>query len=80
MTTVELLTYCKDRTQPPCAPDLVWQRLAHYNGILHGLRNGDNSTQHNGFHDTHRIILEPCPWLVTRGRIYATILFTEGAA
>lgn len=80
MTTVELLAYCKGHTKPPCAPDLIWQRLVHYGGILHGLRNGDNSTRHNGFHDTHRLILEHCSWLVARERTYTTILFTESAA
>lgn len=78
MTTVELLAYCKDRTQPPRAPDLVWQRLTHHNGVLQELRNGNSPTQHTGFHDTNRLILEPCSWLVARKRKYPTLLFTKG--
>jgi hypothetical protein len=81
MTTVELLAYCRAREREPCIPDLIWQREVRRDDNLRFLCEYDVAlTPNNGYHDMYDFILENRSCLLTTGRPYATVLFTENPA
>ena len=80
MTTIELLEFCRTRDHQPLIPDLVWQHGMHLDENIGVLCAGDSFIPPHGFHDMVESILEPRSWLVRVERIYATVLFEEGAA